>query len=137
MSPKVLCGVVRAAIGAVVALWASRFVASLLHGLTPRDPTAIAGAILALVTIAAIAGAVPARRASRIDAARSCAKLSSEKRRSVDRTSARHNATLAGWFPGKARRPAHQAQGRTRVMSQWRATSGAASRALLVHTGAV
>jgi ABC-type lipoprotein release transport system permease subunit len=55
--------------GAMVSLWTSRFVASLLYDLAPHEPAAIAGAILALLTIAAIAGTLPARRASRIDPA--------------------------------------------------------------------
>jgi putative ABC transport system permease protein len=56
-------------IGAGVSLWASRFVASLLYGLEPRDPATLAGAVGVLTTVAAIAAWLPARRASRIDPA--------------------------------------------------------------------
>ncbi len=58
------------AIGAGVSLWASRFVATLLYGLEPRDPLTFAGAALVLCTIGALAGWIPAMRASHIDPAR-------------------------------------------------------------------
>jgi ABC-type antimicrobial peptide transport system permease subunit len=54
-------------LGAVVSLWASRFVSSLLFGLQPRDPLTLGVAIGVLATIGALAGWLPARRASRID----------------------------------------------------------------------
>jgi predicted permease len=53
--------------GAGISLWASRFVGPLLFGLQPRDPTTIAGAAVVLSAVGAIAGWLPARRASRID----------------------------------------------------------------------
>ncbi len=56
-------------IGTMVSLWATRFIASLLYGLAPRDAAAVVSAILALLTIGAVAGAAPAQRASRIDPA--------------------------------------------------------------------
>jgi ABC-type antimicrobial peptide transport system permease subunit len=51
-------------------LWATQFVSTLLYGLQPRDPVALATAIVTLTVIGAIAGWLPARRASRIDPAR-------------------------------------------------------------------
>jgi putative ABC transport system permease protein len=57
------------AVGAGVSLWASRFVAALLFGLEPRDPATLAGAAAVLATVGAIAGWLPAHRASRIDPA--------------------------------------------------------------------
>ena len=51
-------------------LWASTFVAPLLYGLQPRDPVTLAGAALVLAAIGALAGWIPAMRASRIDPAR-------------------------------------------------------------------
>ena len=48
----------------------SRFVATLLYGLRPRDPVTLAGAAFVLIAIGALAGWIPARRASRIDPAR-------------------------------------------------------------------
>jgi putative ABC transport system permease protein len=55
--------------GAVISVWASRFVAALLYGLEPRDPTTLAGSAAVLITVGALAGWLPARRASRIDPA--------------------------------------------------------------------
>jgi len=54
----------------LAAIWASRFVATLLFGLEPRDPATFAGAIAVLAATPALAGWVPARRASRLDPAR-------------------------------------------------------------------
>ena len=58
--------------GAVLAIWAAQFVAAtgLLFGLEPRDPATLTGAAAILTAIGAIAGYLPARRASRIDPAR-------------------------------------------------------------------
>jgi ABC-type lipoprotein release transport system permease subunit len=50
------------------AAWAaSRWVESMLFGLTPSDPAAIGGAIVLLATAAQLAAYFPARRASRVD----------------------------------------------------------------------
>jgi predicted permease len=57
------------ATGLVLSVWASRFVASLLYGLEPRDVVTLAGASIALALVAGIAAWLPARRASRIDPA--------------------------------------------------------------------
>jgi ABC-type antimicrobial peptide transport system permease subunit len=54
-------------VGAVLALAAGRGAGSLLFGLEPHDPTALGGATLLLVVIAAGASFVPARRAARLD----------------------------------------------------------------------
>ena len=51
-------------------VWAAQFVSTLLYGLQPRDPVTLAAAITILTAIGAIAGWLPARRASRIDPAR-------------------------------------------------------------------
>jgi len=56
-------------LGAGVSLWASRFVATLVYGLEPGDPGTLAGAAVLLAIVAAVAAAVPARRASRLDPA--------------------------------------------------------------------
>ena len=55
--------------GAGVSLWASTFIASLLFGLAPRDPATFVGAAITLGAVAALAGWLPAYRASRIDPA--------------------------------------------------------------------
>jgi len=57
-------------VGSGVSLWAARFVATLLYGLEPRDPLTLVAAAAVLGTIGALAGWLPARRASRIDPAR-------------------------------------------------------------------
>jgi ABC-type antimicrobial peptide transport system permease subunit len=55
------------AIGAVVSLWASSFVGSLLYDVQPRDPATFGGAVIILAGVAFLAGWLPARRAARID----------------------------------------------------------------------
>jgi putative ABC transport system permease protein len=54
-------------IGIVVALVATRFVASLLYGLTPADPGTFAAVASLLIGAAALASWIPARRAARVD----------------------------------------------------------------------
>jgi len=60
----VLIGV---AVGLVASLSATRLVSSMLFGLKPTDPMTISFAILMLIAVAAFAGYLPARRASRVD----------------------------------------------------------------------
>jgi ABC-type antimicrobial peptide transport system permease subunit len=57
------------ALGAGASLWASKFVATLLFGLAPRDSMTLVGAAIALAAVGAVAGGLPAWRASRIDPA--------------------------------------------------------------------
>jgi predicted permease len=59
--------VIGVALGTGASLWASRFVATFLYGFTPSDPATFVGAALVLSLVAAAAGWLPARRASRID----------------------------------------------------------------------
>ncbi|RPI55445.1 MAG: ABC transporter permease [Acidobacteria bacterium] len=59
--------VVGAALGTGAALMANRYIRSQLFGVTPGDPLAISIAILLLLVVAAAAGYVPARRATRVD----------------------------------------------------------------------
>jgi predicted permease len=54
-------------IGLGVALGVTRFVAKMLFGVQPLDPTTLAGAGLVLVVIAALACWLPARRAGKVD----------------------------------------------------------------------
>jgi len=60
----VIIGVI---IGLGAALATTRLIASLLYGLTPNDPLTIALAGSLLLVVAALAGYLPARRASRVD----------------------------------------------------------------------
>jgi len=53
--------------GLAVAVGASRFVKTLLFGLPPTDVLTILAAIGVMVLVSAIAGYLPARRASRVD----------------------------------------------------------------------
>ena len=46
---------------------AARLIAARLYGIGAHDPLTLAGAALLLLCVAALAGFVPARRASRID----------------------------------------------------------------------
>jgi len=55
------------AIGVVVSLVGTRSIGSLLYGVTPTDPATFAAMTLLLLAISALAGFVPARRASRVD----------------------------------------------------------------------
>jgi predicted permease len=59
-----LAGVV---VGAVLAIAAMRMAAGLLVGVSPGDPTAIAGAAVFLGVIAVLASYFPARRATKVD----------------------------------------------------------------------
>jgi putative ABC transport system permease protein len=56
-------------VGAGMSWWASKFVATLLYGLEPRDPVTLVGAAGMLAAVGAFAGWLPAWRASRIDPA--------------------------------------------------------------------
>lgn len=52
---------------AIPAAWAlSRLIKSMLFGLEPADPNAIASATLVLVVVAHVAAYLPARRAARV-----------------------------------------------------------------------
>ncbi len=55
------------ALGVLLSLAASRLIAAMLYGISPDDALSIAGASLALLTVALIAGYLPARRATRVD----------------------------------------------------------------------
>jgi ABC-type antimicrobial peptide transport system permease subunit len=55
--------------GAGISWWASRFVATLIYGLEPRDLLTIAGSIAILATVAVLAAWWPARSAVRTDPA--------------------------------------------------------------------
>jgi ABC-type antimicrobial peptide transport system permease subunit len=54
-------------IGVPAALVANHFVSSLLFGLSNRDPLSLFAAVAVMLAIAALAGYLPAHRASRVD----------------------------------------------------------------------
>jgi predicted permease len=54
-------------IGAGASVWASRFVATLLYGIEPRDPATLILSAGVLAGVGALAGSLPAYRASRVD----------------------------------------------------------------------
>jgi predicted permease len=54
-------------VGLGAALWAGRFVQTVLYGLAPNDPFTIASAAAVIVIVSALAGYLPARRAARVD----------------------------------------------------------------------
>jgi putative ABC transport system permease protein len=55
------------AIGVPVTLAATRLVSSLLFGLKPADWVSLSLAVMSMLVVAAVAGYIPARRASRVD----------------------------------------------------------------------
>jgi len=56
-------------VGATLSLWAAQFVSALLYQVEARDPVTLVSAAATLAAIGAIAAALPAYRASRIDPA--------------------------------------------------------------------
>jgi predicted permease len=67
MRESMLLVVIGVAVGLVTAVLAGRFVTSLLYGLPAVDPPSIAAAIAVMAIVSALAGYLPARRASRVD----------------------------------------------------------------------
>ena len=67
MREVLLLVAVGSGIGVVAAILLTRYIQTQLFGLTPNDPTTVAVATLILVAVAALAGYLPAMRASRIN----------------------------------------------------------------------
>jgi ABC-type antimicrobial peptide transport system permease subunit len=55
------------AVGLVISLWATQFVASLLFSVLPRDLSTFVAAALLLTAVGCVATWLPARRAARLD----------------------------------------------------------------------
>ena len=66
---SMVLAIIGAVIGIPIALASSRVIASRLFGLTPGDPAALLLAIVVLLTVATLAGYLPAYRASSVDPA--------------------------------------------------------------------
>jgi ABC-type antimicrobial peptide transport system permease subunit len=60
----VLCGI---AIGVPLAIASARTIRNLLYGLAPFDPSTLSIVAITVLVVAALAGYIPARRASRLD----------------------------------------------------------------------
>jgi predicted permease len=54
-------------LGLGVALWAGRFVQTVVYGLSPSDPLTIGAAVALIAGVTALAGGLPARRASNVN----------------------------------------------------------------------
>jgi predicted permease len=67
MRESMLLVIIGVAAGLAIALFAGRFVATLLYGVPPTDALALALAIFVMIVVSAVAGYIPARRASRVD----------------------------------------------------------------------
>ena len=55
------------AAGVPLSLWAAGYARSVLFGISAADPLTIAGTVVLLLSVAALAGYIPARRALRVD----------------------------------------------------------------------
>jgi len=62
--------VVGVLVGIPLSLWANQYVASMLYGLTARDPLTLSLTAALLIGVASAAGYLPARRAALVDPAR-------------------------------------------------------------------
>jgi ABC-type antimicrobial peptide transport system permease subunit len=67
MRESMMLVVVGVLLGLAGAVAASRLIANLLFGLAPVDPATIGGAVVVMMLLSAVAGYLPARRASRVD----------------------------------------------------------------------
>ena len=67
LNESMILVVVGVTLGVVIALAASRLMAALLFGIAPTDPITIALAMTVMLSVAALAGYLPARRASLVD----------------------------------------------------------------------
>jgi ABC-type antimicrobial peptide transport system permease subunit len=66
-SVKLLC--VGSVAGLLLGMAASRVLASVVYQATPRDPLVVSGVVVAMVLLGAVAGWLPARRATHVDPA--------------------------------------------------------------------
>jgi len=67
MAESMLLVGVGVALGLAAALWTGRFVKTVLYGLSASDPLTITAAVALIAVVSALAGYLPARRASNVD----------------------------------------------------------------------
>jgi predicted permease len=67
MSESIRLVAISIALGLAAVLWAGRFVQTVVYGLSPSDPLTIGGAVALIAGVTALAGGVPARRASNVN----------------------------------------------------------------------
>jgi ABC-type antimicrobial peptide transport system permease subunit len=67
MQESMILVAIGAVTGLAIAIASGRFVSTLLYGLPPRDVMSMALAVGVMVAVSALAGYLPARRASRVD----------------------------------------------------------------------
>jgi predicted permease len=67
MREAMLLVIIGVGVGIPAALAASRIIMSMLYGLKPYDPIALASVVVLLAVVGALAGFIPARRATKVD----------------------------------------------------------------------
>ena len=67
MRESMLLVAIGVGLGLAAALWAARFVQTVVYGLSARDPLTIGVAVALIAAVSALACALPARRASNVD----------------------------------------------------------------------
>jgi putative ABC transport system permease protein len=67
LNQTVILAVIGVAIGVAAALAFTRFMSSLLYSVRPSDPYTMVAVSILLMIVSALAGYIPARRASRVD----------------------------------------------------------------------
>ena len=67
MSEAIRLVAVGIVLGVGAVLWAGRFVQTVVYGLSPSDPMTIGGAVALIAVVTALAGGLPARRASNVN----------------------------------------------------------------------
>ena len=67
MSESIRLVAIGIVLGLAAVLWAGRFVQTVVYGLSPSDPLTIGGAVALIAVVTALAGGLPARRASNVN----------------------------------------------------------------------
>ena len=67
MSESIWLVAIGVVLGLAAVLWASRFVQTVVYGLSPSDPLTIGGAVALVAGVTALAAGAPARRASNVN----------------------------------------------------------------------